>query len=80
MTFSTRSPLMDQRRLLRILCESDGYTACDGRDLATAHALEERGWAEWMGTSWGSSFWMPTELGRAKAQELGLINPPLPQD
>lgn len=61
--------LMDQHMLLKILCDSEGYVACDGQDRRTVRKLEERGWAVWMGERWGSSFWTATDVGRAKRKE-----------
>lgn len=37
--------------------------ACDGKSRAIAHMLEKRGYAEWKGTSYGSSFWAITGIG-----------------
>lgn len=38
--------------------------ACDGKDRAQAHELEELKLADWRGTNWGSSFWAITDEGR----------------
>lgn len=38
--------------------------ACDGTDRAPAHELDKLGYAQWCGTSWGSSFWCITDKGR----------------
>ncbi len=54
--------------LLLTLRESQDHgafaLACDGKDRATAHALEQAGLASWRGESWGSSFWSITDAGR----------------
>lgn len=54
----------EQKSLLKILCESNGYVACDGKDRVVAQSLEKLRLADWKGTNWGSSFWAATDRGR----------------
>jgi hypothetical protein len=56
--------------LLRILGDSKGYVACDGKHRTIAHSLEDAGFAEWKGESWGSSFWAITDSGKSELRRL----------
>ncbi len=57
----------EEEDLLRMLHEthfSGAFAiACDGKLRASAHRLEELGFAEWKGTNWGSSFYAITDAG-----------------
>lgn len=63
----------DQRRLLEDLNETRDREAfalaCDGKPRATAHELTKLGFAEWKGTSYGSSFWAITDAGVSALSE-----------
>jgi len=63
----------DQRRLLENLKDTKDRgafaLACDGAPRAVAHELTKLGYAEWKGTSWGSSFWAITESGEKALSE-----------
>lgn len=56
---------LPEHELLTCLASTEGYVACDGKNRAIAHALEQRGFAEWKGSSWGSQFWAVTDAGRS---------------
>lgn len=57
---------LEARHLLSWMVQCRGFAvACDGEDRPLAHELEQHGFARWVGTTWGSSFWSVTDLGRA---------------
>lgn len=63
----TATARLTQTRLLIELdeCKERGaYLSCDGKSRrAAAWALVDRGLAEWVGTNWGSHFFVITEAG-----------------